>query len=67
MSDHDGWGAKDLIRQQMMVRDPYFYLPKKCRNCGAERLVHNYIVEECPICGDEGYSLIEPDAEEAGK
>jgi len=33
--------------------------PQKCGNCGTYRTVTDYMVEKCPNCGDNEYSLIE--------
>lgn len=33
--------------------------PQKCGNCGIWRQVTDYMVEKCPFCGDDEYSLVE--------
>ena len=35
--------------------------PQQCRNCGILREVYDYIIEECPNCGDYEYSILEQD------
>lgn len=35
--------------------------PQRCGNCGTWREVNNFIVERCPFCGDDEYSLVESD------
>ena len=33
--------------------------PQQCGNCGTWRQVHDWEVEQCPLCGDEAYNLAE--------
>lgn len=32
--------------------------PQKCGNCGTWRQVTDFMVERCPLCGDDEYSLV---------
>jgi Zn finger protein HypA/HybF involved in hydrogenase expression len=35
--------------------------PQKCGNCGTWRQVSDYVVEKCPLCGDDEYNLADKD------